>query len=203
MPKFETYQRVYVTHALEIISSRKPSVVEDAKLALSQAQPHIIAFLRCENPHQRPSDLKADQLIAAFNELVPYPSVYMLRSRGGVPQRNASTVVRKLLSAVALACNWCDVALQFQRFHNMPLEEALRKTSFRYCSQPLMFDAAVGTSPSSTSPDGLDAKAVGIIRHLGEDCLRHYAGCDQPDAVSDLYLMEYVAQVLRQLYPPL
>ena len=203
MPKFESYQRVFVKHALDIVSSRNTTAFDDAKLALAQAQPYIVAFLRFENPHQRPSDHKADQMIVAFNDLVPCPTTLMLRSRYGAPHRNVATTVRKLLSAVALACNWCDVALQYQRFYNTPLEDALRKTSFRYCSQPLMWDATADTAPNSDSPDGLDNKAVGIIRHLGEDCLRHYGGISQPCVVSSPHLVDYVAQVLRQLYPPL
>ena len=204
MTMFESYQRVFVTHALEIVNSYNANAADTAARALEAAQPLIVEFLRgSESSNYRPSDHEADQLIFKFNELVPCPSTLMLRSRGGAPQRNIATVVRKLLSVVTATCNFCDVVLQYQRYHNTPLEDALKKSSFRYCNAALLEDAAIDTAPNSSSPDNLDNKAVGIIRHLGEDCLRYHYGYDQPNAVSDPVLMQFVDSVLKQLYPPL
>ncbi|MFM7008165.1 MAG: hypothetical protein ACKO0Z_02330 [Betaproteobacteria bacterium] len=203
MPMFESYQRVFVTHALEIVNSYNNNAADTATRALASAQPYIVAFLKGSEDNYRPSDREADQLIFTFNELAPCPSTLMLRSRGGSPQRNIATVVRKLLSVIAATCNFCDVVLQYQRYHNIPLEDALKKASFRYCNTVLLHDAAIDTAPNSSSPDSLDNKAVGIIRHLGEDCLRYHYGYDQPNAVSDITLMQFVDTVLKQLYPPL
>lgn len=180
------YQRVYVTSALSLYRSR--DTYKRVEPILDAAMPSIVGY----TAEYRVSDLDTFKLMSTLDHLVDLPTRRMINT---LPQRNFHLSCRKLLSVVACAAHVADHINTFALEYQLPIPQAIKRASLRRCNVAMLEEAALDLS--GTSPDGLDARAIGIIRRVAEEALMRYHGHAQEDVRTYETLLAYMGEVFR------
>lgn len=182
--KLQDYQRLYITSALKLCIS--PAIHDRVYDVLDSARSLIVGYVaECHA-----SDLDTITLLSALDGLVDTPTRRMINT---LPQYNFHLAMRKLLAVVACAAHIADHINTYALEYQVPIPQALKRTSLRHCSMPMLQETA--PDQSGCSPDGLDARALGIVRRIAEESIMQYHGHSVPDALTPATLLAYMTSI--------
>ena len=180
----QAYQRVYVKHALTLLDN--PTIHDRVYDVLDSARSLIVGYIA----EYQVSDLDTITLLSALDSLVDTPSRCMINT---LPQYNFFLSLRKLLSVVACAAHIADVKNTYALTYQVPLPQAIKRTSLHHCNTPMLLEAAPDLT--GQSPSGLDVRALGIVRRVAEESIAVYHGYAVAEIATAPALITYLTDI--------